>query len=56
MRKEGRGRGNKIQGRKSKTVKGAGCPAPFSVKIMRKEGEKEERRSREEKGVRLFPH
>jgi hypothetical protein len=28
----------------------------FSVKIMRKEGEKEERRSREEKGVRLFHH
>jgi oxygen-independent coproporphyrinogen-3 oxidase len=27
----------------------------FSVKIMKKEGEKEERRSREEKGVRLFP-
>jgi hypothetical protein len=28
----------------------------FSVKIVRKEGEKEERRSREEKGVRLFLH
>ncbi|GEN36174.1 hypothetical protein ADA01nite_36340 [Aneurinibacillus danicus] len=28
----------------------------FSVKIVRKEGEKEERRSREEKGIRLFSH
>jgi len=28
----------------------------FSVKIVRKEGEKEEMRSGEEKGVRLFPH
>jgi len=26
------------------------------VKIVRKEGEKEEMRSKEEKGVRLFPH
>jgi hypothetical protein len=29
---------------------------PFSVKIVRKEGEKEERRTREEKSVRLFLH
>jgi hypothetical protein len=28
----------------------------FSVKIMRKEGEKEEMRAGEEKGVRLFLH
>jgi len=30
--------------------------SPFSVKIVRKEGEKEEMRSTEEKGLRLFPH
>jgi hypothetical protein len=36
--------------------KKGGITPPFSVKITKKQGEKEERRSREEKGLRLFPH